>query len=300
MAVIGMQNAEVGMRKRKFRNPKSALHNLYVSSWLGWQVEANWADPLLFFTYAVVRPIAASLILLFMYLVVTRGSTSGDLFAYIFVGNAFYMYVGQVLFGISWAVIDDREHYEMIRYIYLSPFSYYVYLIGRGMAKLIVTSIAVVISLLFGIIILKIPINLGTINLPFLFVAFITGLIGIASLGIILAGITLLVPRHSFLMSEGLAGVFYLLCGAIFPIEVLPFWMQSIGRVLPFTYWLEAMRRATLGKSISTSLASYSDGAILLILLISTAALMFLSDRIFKWAEYRARRSGVIDRTTGY
>ena len=148
--MIGMRYAEGGVRKGKFRNPKSPLRTLWVSSWLGWQVEANWADPFLFFSYAVIRPIAASLILLFMYLSVTRGPTSGDLFAFIFVGNVFYMYVGQVLFGISWAVIDDREHYEMIRYIYISPFSFYTYLIGRGMAKLVVTTVAVVIALLFG------------------------------------------------------------------------------------------------------------------------------------------------------
>ena len=276
---------------------------LKASSWLGWQVEANWADPLLFLSYAVIRPIAASLILLFMYLIVTRGSTSGDLFAFIFVGNAFYMYVGQVLFGISLAVIDDREHYEMIRYIYISPFSFYTYLIGRGMAKLFVTTVAVIVALSFGILVLKIPIHWSVFsgsNLPYLLLSFFLGLLGIFALGIILAGITLLVPRHSSLMSEGLAGVFFLLCGAIFPIELLPTWMEAIGKALPFTYWLEAMRRATLGKSISTALAHHSNGEILLILLMTTVGLVVISDRVFRWAEYWARRRGVIDRTTGY
>lgn len=298
-----MRDAEGGARKGQFRNPRSPLRTLWVSSWLGWQIEANWADPLLFISYAIVRPIAASLILLFMYLVVTNGKTSGDLFAFMYVGNAYYMYVAQVLFGISWAVIDDREHYEMIRYVYISPMPYYLYLIGRGMVKLVVTTLAVVITLVFGILVLKIPIHwsaLGGSNLPVLLLSLFSGLLSISALGIILAGICLLVPRHSFLMSEGLAGVFYLLCGVIFPIEVLPSWMQAIGKVLPFTYWLEAMRRATLGKSISTAFALYSDAQIGLILIITTGGLVLLSHGVFRLAEYGARKRGVIDRTTGY
>jgi len=276
---------------------RKIITSLKISSWLGWQVEANWADPLLFTTYSIIRPIATALLLLFMFKVITRGSASGDLFSFIFIGNIFYMYIFQVLFGISWAVLQDREHYEMIRYVYISPISFNAYLIGRGVAKLVVTTVAVVIALLFGILILKIPIHL---NLPDLLFSLFLGLIGIGSLGIILAGFTLLLPRHSEHLSQGLSGVFYLLCGAIFPIEVLPDWMEGIGKALPFTYWLEAMRRATLGKSISTSLAQYSNARIGLILLLTTLGLVLLSERAFRWTEWRARKRGVIDRTTGY
>jgi hypothetical protein len=42
---------------------------------LGWQIESNWTDPLLFAIYSVIKPVAASLILVFMYLVITRGKT---------------------------------------------------------------------------------------------------------------------------------------------------------------------------------------------------------------------------------
>ena len=37
---------------------------------LGWQMEANWTDPLLFFIYSVAKPIASALILVFMLLVI--------------------------------------------------------------------------------------------------------------------------------------------------------------------------------------------------------------------------------------
>ncbi len=276
------------------------IRALKTSSWLGWQIESNWTDPFVFAIYSVVKPVAATLILVFMYVVVTRAETSSELFSYIFVGNAFYMYVGSILFGISWAVVDDREHYETIRYIYTAPSSFLVYLVGRGAARFLIATVGVVIVLAFGRIALKVPIRLETFDLYFFASSLSVGLLGVVSLGIILAGICLVVPRHSWLMNEGVAGVIYLLCGAVFPIDVLPSWLQPLSLALPFTYWLEALRRATLGGSISQRLSFISDSTILVILIVSTAALTLAALLSFRFFEGSARRKGYIDRTTGY
>ncbi|MGB2825284.1 MAG: ABC transporter permease, partial [Thermoplasmata archaeon] len=87
------------------------LRLLKNSAWLGWQMEANWTDPFLFATYSIVKPIAGTLILVFMYLVITGGETANDFFSYMYVGNALYMFVAEVLFGVTWVIHDDREHY---------------------------------------------------------------------------------------------------------------------------------------------------------------------------------------------
>ena len=263
-------------------------------------MESNWTDPFVFAIYSLVKPVAATLILVFMYLVVTGAETSSMLFSYIFVGNAFYMYVGSILFGISWAVIDDREHYETIRYIYTAPSSFLVYLLGRGVARFLIASAGVVIVLLFGKFALHIPVALATFDLPLFVASLLVGLAGVVSLGIILAGICLVVPRHSWLMNEGVAGVVYLLCGAVFPVDVLPGWLQPVSMALPFTYWLEALRRAVLGGSISERLSVVSNGAILGILVISTIVLSVLALFSFRRFEAIARSKGYIDRTTGY
>lgn len=276
------------------------LRALRVSTRLGWEIESNWTDPLVFAIYSLAKPIAATLILVFMYLVVTGAKTSSPLFSYIFVGNAFYMYVGSILFGISWAVIDDREHYETIRYIYVAPMPFLVYLMGRGVSRFLISTAAVLIVLLFGKIFLHIPIRIATLDIPLLCSSLSVGLIGIVCLGVILAGICLVVPRHSWGMSEGVAGVVYLLCGAVFPVDVLPGWLQPISMALPFTYWLEALRRATLGGSVSVRMSAISDGTILLILVISTVVLCVAAYISFQFFEATARRKGYIDRTTGY
>ncbi|MFQ5906334.1 MAG: ABC transporter permease [bacterium] len=276
------------------------LRAFKVSSWLGWQIESNWTDPFVFAIYSLVKPLAATLILVFMYLVVTRAETSSMLFSYIFMGNAFYMYVGSILFGISWAVIDDREHYETIRYIYAAPSSFIVYLVGRGVSRFLIATAGVIIVMVFGKVALHVPIKIETIDIPFFSASLLVGLTGVVNLGIILAGICLVVPRHSWLMNEGVAGVVYLLCGAVFPVDVLPGWLQPVSRALPFTYWLEALRRATLGGSISERMSAVSDGTILLVLLVSTVVLSVTAYISFEHLETLARKKGYIDRTTGY
>src|SRR5437868_5545170 len=105
-----------------------------VAAWLGWQVEGNWADPLVFFIFTVLRPMASALIILVMYQVVAGGKRP-DFFQYLFISNAFFVLVIQTIAGLSWTIIDDRENYKMLKYIYTSPARQFAYLIGRAVAK---------------------------------------------------------------------------------------------------------------------------------------------------------------------
>jgi hypothetical protein len=48
-----------------------------------------------------------------MYLIVFGGVT-GDptFFSYMYLGNAFYIFIGQALFGTTSVIHEDREHYR--------------------------------------------------------------------------------------------------------------------------------------------------------------------------------------------
>jgi ABC-2 type transport system permease protein len=263
-------------------------------------MESNWTDPFLFAIYSIVRPLASSLILVVMYYVITRGKTALDLFAYIYVGNAFFMYVINVLFGISWVIHEDREHYQMIRYIYISPIRMYYYLFGRGIAKMILTTVAVIITMAFGMLVLKIPVNLLAVNYPLLLFSVAAGIFIITCLGILLAGLTLVTAHHSFALTEGIAGLFYLACGAIYPIDILPIWLQYLSKILPLTYWLELVRRSVLGKSLSSTLSGYSNFQLILIMAATTLVLALFSHYIYRSIEHIARKHGKIDQLTNY
>ncbi len=277
-----------------------STRSLKTAAWLGWQIQSNWASPFLFAIYSIAKPVAGALILVLMYMVIAQGGLRNPLFPQIFVGNAFYIYVAMVFVGVSQAVIEDREHYGMLKYIYVAPLNIYAYLLGRGVAQAIMATVAVLIMMIFGIIALKIPMPPATIDWGMLFGAWLFGLAGLAFQGIFLGGISLITARHNFYIGEAVAGAFYLLCGAVFPIDVLPRPLQLVGQALPLTYWLEALRRALLGDGAGELLSPLSDRMLLLILIGSTVLLAVVSVGFYRWAENLAREKGLIDRQTMY
>src|SRR6266542_3964105 len=89
------------------------LRTFRIAAWLGWQIEGNWADPLVFFIFTVLRPMASALIIVIMYNVI-RGGQRDQFFEYLFISNAFFVLTAQVMAGLSWSIIDDRENYKML------------------------------------------------------------------------------------------------------------------------------------------------------------------------------------------
>lgn len=281
----------------------AAQRGFRIATWLGWQIESNWTDPFLFFVYSIIKPIASVMILVVMYLVVSRSQTRDPLFAYIYLGNAFYIYVGSVVTGVSWAVLDDREHYGTLKYIYCTPVPYIVYLLGRGVARFITGSIAVVITIAFGIAVLRLPLRFDQIDAPLFCISLLLGIVSLAMMGVLLGGATLLMAHNAGAVGEGVAGALYLFCGAIFPLAVLPAWMRPVGLALPVTYWLELVRRSLLGSPAAQAfptLADYTNNQLLLILTGLTIVYGVIAVVFFRWAEDRARRNGLLDQETHY
>jgi ABC-2 type transport system permease protein len=275
------------------------------ASWLGWQMEANWTNWYLFIIYSIAKPIAGTLIVVIMYLIVFTGGVTQDpvFFSYMYLGNAFYIFIGQALFGTTWVIHEDREHYQTLKQIYMAPISLFIYLIGRAMAKIAVAGMAVVITLAFGMLILGLPLALLNIDWALLALALFVGLLCMVSIGVALAGITFLTAKHGYGINEGVAGLFYLFCGAIFPLTILPDWGRAIGQSIPITYWLEITRRAMLpssGISGRSGLGDYSNVQILSFLLLSAGIFLVLSIGIFKYADYLARKKGKLDMSTSY
>ncbi len=286
----------------------SDLRTFKNAAWLGWQMEANWTDPFLFATYSIVKPIAGTLILVFMFLVVTGGETDNPFFSYMFVGNALYMFVADVLFGVTWVIHDDREHYMTLRQVYIAPSSFFSYVLGRAAIKIAITSVGVLLTLAFGVFVLGIDIVFGAIDWVLLVPALLVGLACISILGLALAGVTLLTAKHAMGINEGIAGVFYVLSGVIFPISILPSWAQDISKWLPVTYWMEAVRRGLMPDALAqlnsrmnvTGLAGFDNVMLMAVMTLGVLVSLLLSISMFRYADHVARRKGKIDWTTTY
>jgi len=276
--------------------------SFWVAAWLGWQIESNWTDPFLFAIYSIIKPLAGAFILVVMYSVITNGNFASPIFSYIYLGNAFYIYVGAIMTGISWAVIDDREHYKTLKYMYVAPINIPIYLIGRGVARFLVASITVVITLVVGFLFLHVNINLAAVNYPLFLVALLIGVVMLAMMGLSLAGISLVIVNNVWFIGDAVAGALFLFSGAIFPLEVLPVWLRPIGYIMPVTYWLELLRRSLVGHIAEAfpTLQGLSNLQLIGILLGLTILFGIISYFVFRYCQHVAQEKGLIDRVTNY
>ena len=279
-----------------------AWRSFRMATWLGWQIESNWTDPFLFAIYSIVKPLAGAAILVVMYGIITGGNFTNPLFPYIYLGNAFYIYVGAVMTGVSWAVVDDREHYRTLKYMYVAPIHIPVYLLGRGVARFITGSIAVFITVVAGVLFLHVPLDPALADWPLFFLTLFLGVIMLALMGLLLAGVTLLIVRHEGFLGEATAGALYIFSGAIFPLDVLPAWLRPVGFAMPTTYWLELMRRSLVGSVAQAfpTLSGFSNLQLLGILVALGFVFGVAGIFVFRICDRIARERGLIDRTTNY
>lgn len=278
------------------------MRSFRTAAWLGWKIESNWTDPFLFAIYSIVKPLSGAAILVVMYAIITESAFTNPLFPYIYLGNAFYMYVGAVMTGVSWAVLDDREHYKTLKYIYVAPIRIPLYLAGRAVARFLTGSFSVLITIVFGVLFLHVPIDITRVDWLLFVVSLVIGVILLAFMGLILAGVTLLLARHSDYLGDAVAGALYLFSGAVFPLDVLPAWLRPVGYAMPITYWLELLRRSLVGSVAQAfpTLARYSNLQLLAILSAMTVGCALISVVVFRYCDHQARERGNIDMTTNY
>jgi ABC-2 type transport system permease protein len=98
------------------------------------------------------------------------------------------------------------------------------------------------------------------------------------------------------------AASLYLFSGAIFPLTLLPDWLQPIGFALPMTYWLELIRRALLGVGAAAfpTLAAFSNGQLFAILGGITLAFALLTSLAYRHFDRIAREEGLLDAQSNF
>jgi ABC-2 type transport system permease protein len=276
---------------------RSLRRSFTTAAWLGWQIESNWTDPLMFFTFSLLKPIASVMILIFMYNAVSRTGTNDPIYAYIYLGNAFYIYVSAVMAGVSFSILDDRERYRTLKYLYIAPINVPIYLVGRAVARFVIGTIAVLITIAAGVLFFDVPVNLAQIDWLLLLGAMALGLLCLGLMGITLGLWTLTIRSEPWFIGEGFAAAMYLFSGAIFPITLLPSALQPIGFALPLTYWLELVRRALLGPGADAfpTLAGFSNGQLFAILAGITLVFGLITLAGYRFFDRIARERGMID-----
>lgn len=276
----------------------ATVQKLRASAWLGWQIEGNWADPTLFAIYVIARPLATALILVAMYRAVAGTRMDDALFAGFYLANAFHNYVNFVVVGMGWAVFEEREEYETLKYVYASPVGLFTYLVGRSSVKFTLATVSIALILALGWLVLGVHIDPSVVKWGPLAATVVLGLAATLFVGFLMSGLCLVLTRAAITVIEGMTVALYLLAGVIFPLDLLPGALRAVALALPFTWWYEALRRFTFGRGASMQLSAYSDSALLMAFAGMTALTAVVAWLGFIVLEQRARQLGRIDQTT--
>jgi ABC-2 type transport system permease protein len=273
-------------------------------------MEANWTDPILFFIYSVAKPLASALILVVM-LDVISGSARPEYRAFVVVGSALWSFVLSGVSGLAWMILDDRERYRMLKYLYVSPSDFLAVVFGRGVARIGVGAMGAAITLAVGVLVLGVSFDPARVQWLLLGAVLVLGVASILAIGLMLAAICMQTRQESWSYPEAVAGALFLISGVVFPLSVLPGPAQVLGLLTPLTWWIEGVRDALFPGGVSgiggagstfeqlTGALRPSSGEIVLALLVTGAVATLAAVAVFRASDRRAKDRGLLDQTTG-
>jgi ABC-2 type transport system permease protein len=285
-------------------------HSFVTAIRLGWKMEANWTDPFLFVIYSVAKPLASALILVVM-LDVISGRAKPEYRAFVIVGSALWSFVLSGVSGLAWMILDDRERYRMLKYLYVSPSDFLAVIFGRGVARIGVGAMGAAITLAVGVVFLNVPFDVGRIDWILLTTVMVLGVTSILAIGLIMAAICMQTRQDSWSYPEAAAGALFLISGVVFPLSVLPGAVQAVGLLSPLTWWIEGVRLALFPGGLSavggpgslfsqlTGIAAPASAEIVLVLLGTGAVATLGAVAVFRTSDRRAKDRGLFDQTTG-
>jgi ABC-2 type transport system permease protein len=165
----------------------------------------------------------------------------GDYFSYVIIGVAFAGYFGVGLRGFATA-IRNAQVSGTLEAMLMTPTPLPALVVGSATWTYAFTTFRVVVYMLLGA---ALGMRFDNGNLLGGLVALLLAIVAFAGMGIAAAAVIMVIKRGDPVTAL-FGSVANLIGGVLFPIEVMPGWLQAIAHLLPITYALDALRNALL------------------------------------------------------
>ena len=209
----------------------------------------------------------------------------GSYFSFALVGLAMFDYLSIALHTFDQSLQDARQN-GMLENLLVTQTSLPVILAGSSLYPFALMSLRTVIYLGWGAVLFGFP--LREANWPGALLVLAASILAFSGLGILSASYLLVFKRGNPL-NWAVLGLSSVVGGMLYPVSVLPSWLQQVARLVPVTYALEGMRAALLGhatlRELWPSLAA---------LLVFAAILLPVSFTIFFLALRRTKITGTL------
>lgn len=170
----------------------------------------------------------------------------------------------------------------------LAPFNRFVWMFAKTLSSLLTGFVDFFAVILLGALVFDLAPTPRALAIALL--GIVLTVVALQGLGFLMAALGLL-WKQPFAIAFLLSPALILLSGMMFPVAVLPAWLQPIANVVPLTHGLAIVRDAVLLDRDLSDLAP-----VFLRLLTTGAVLMTVGFLSFRWMETKARELGVLGR----
>ena len=206
-------------------------------------------------------------------------------FSFALVGLAFFDYLSVALRAFDEGLQDARQN-GTLEHLLVTQTSLPVILAGSILYPFVLLSLRTAIYLGWGAALFGFP--LREANWPGALLVLAASILAFSGLGILSASYLLVFKRRNP-VNWALLGLSSVVGGMMYPVSVLPVWLQYVARMIPVTYALEGMRAALLGHATVIELWPS-----LAALLIFAVLLLPISFTTFSWALRRTKITGTL------
>jgi ABC-2 type transport system permease protein len=210
---------------------------------------------------------------------------AGGYFAFALVGFIFFDYLSVSMDTFDQSLIEARDS-GTLEHLLVTQTSLPLMLAGSSIYPFLITTIRIAIYILWGAFLFHFP--LGSANWLSVLVVVATSLLAFSGLGILSASYLLLFKRGNP-AKWLLIGLWGIAGGMLFPVTILPDWLQIIAALNPMAHALNAMRAALLGGAGISQLLRPIE-----ILLAFAVVLLPLSISVFSWTLNRTKATGTL------
>ncbi|MGB8473699.1 MAG: ABC transporter permease [Candidatus Acidiferrum sp.] len=206
-------------------------------------------------------------------------------FAFSLIGFVFLDYLNAAMDSFDRSLMEARDS-GTLEHLLVTQTALPVILAGSAIYPFVASTLRIAVYVAWGAVLFGFP--LRGANWPAVAAVLIATLLAFSGLGILSASYLVLFKRGNpakwfFLGISSLVG------GMLFPISVLPDWLQVVARLNPVTYALDAMRAALLAGT-----GFHAVWRPLLVLLLFAAFLLPFSMAVFAWALRRTKTTGTL------
>jgi ABC-2 type transport system permease protein len=257
---------------------RTALRVFFVGGAISYRALFNWLHWTMYVPTMLGSPLFQ--ILFFAYLGRESGVRNDAFFV---VGNAVQACSMAALYGATQTIGNERQ-FGTLAPLLATPANRAALFLGRALPLILNGFVVSTFGLLCGRVLLDF--HPAPRTLPGLALVLLVTVCSTVAFGMALGALGMR-ARDVFFSSNLAYFVMLLVCGVNVPLEVLPGWLQAIGRCLPLTHGIEAARGVVAGRSLGS--VAHLVGAELLVGVVwgVLATLLF---RVFE-AESRRRAS---------